>query len=64
MARSVVTPLDLAEVPTPGSNPVAGVLRLYAKSDDKLYILTSGGTETQVGSGTGGSSKTFAFFAG
>lgn len=44
---------DLTEVATP-STPAASTLRIYAKSDDKLYTKNSGGTETVVGSGAGG----------
>lgn len=39
------------QVSTP-SNPSAGSNKLYFKNDDKLYKLTSGGTETEVGGGT------------
>lgn len=44
---------DVEKVVTPG-NPSSSYLRVYAKSDNKLYTLNSGGTETQVGSGGGG----------
>jgi hypothetical protein len=37
-----------AEVAKP-ANPAAGFLRIYPKSDHKLYILDSTGTETQLG---------------
>ena len=40
----------LGHITTP-SNPAAGKSKVYAKSDDLLYILTSGGTESRVGSG-------------
>lgn len=36
------------QIATP-SNPAAGSNKLYFKSDDKLYRLTSGGSEAQVG---------------
>jgi hypothetical protein len=36
------------QIATP-SNPAAGKNKLYFKADEKLYSLTSGGTETQVG---------------
>lgn len=38
-----------AQIATP-SNPSAGNDKLYFKSDDKLYRLTSAGVETEVGS--------------
>jgi len=40
--------LDLLQVTTP-SNPSASRDKLYFKSDDKLYKLTNGGVETEVG---------------
>ncbi len=43
---------DFTEIATPGSNPASGVLRAYAKSDDNLYILNHGGSETKVGAGS------------
>lgn len=36
------------------SNPAAGYLALFAKSDNKLYTRTSAGVEAAVGSGAGG----------
>jgi len=45
---------DLTHISTPAS-PSAGALRFYAKSDNKLYVKDSGGTETQIGAGGGGS---------
>lgn len=38
---------NILEISTP-ANPAAGRLKLYAKSDDLLYIKNSGGTETQL----------------
>lgn len=38
---------------TTPSNPDAGKTKMYFKSDDKLYKLTSGGVETEVGAGSG-----------
>jgi len=46
-------PLTLGQISTP-SNPSSGSDKLYFKSDDNLYRLTSAGVETQVGSGGGG----------
>lgn len=36
------------------SSPSSGYNKLYFKNDDKLYKLTSGGTETEVGATSGG----------
>lgn len=44
--------VDFNETTTP-SNPIAGKLRVYGKSDNNLYFLNSSGTEQQVGSGSG-----------
>lgn len=41
------------QITTPAS-PAATYNRLYPKSDDKWYTLTSGGAEVEVGSGSGG----------
>lgn len=38
---------------TTPSNPAAGKTKMYFKSDNKLYKLTSGGVETEVGAGSG-----------
>lgn len=40
-------PLDLPEISTP-SNPSSGFNRLYFKSDDKLYQLSSSGSESVI----------------
>ncbi len=42
--------LTVNQIVTP-SNPAATYNKLYAKSDDYLYILTSAGVESKVGSG-------------
>jgi hypothetical protein len=50
------TPLNPAVFPhiaTP-SDPGAGNTSLYAKTDGKLYYRPTGGSETEVGSGSGG----------
>jgi microcystin-dependent protein len=39
------------EVITPITNPPAGSVDVYAKSDNNLYVLNSGGVETPVNSG-------------
>lgn len=41
---------DMTQLATP-TNPAAGHDRLYFKSDDNLYILSSGGTEKQLFAG-------------
>jgi hypothetical protein len=43
---------DLTHIATP-SSPSAGTLRLYAKSDNTLYVKTSGGTETAITGSSG-----------
>lgn len=45
---------DLVEQSSAPSTPSASHLRVYSKTDDKLYTKNSAGTETQVGSGSGG----------
>lgn len=47
--KSFSDALTGAQISTP-SNPSAGNDKLYFKSDDKLYRLTSAGTESEVGS--------------
>ena len=47
---------SMTEVATP-SAPSAGSLKVYAKTDDKLYTLNSAGVEVPVGSGSGSSSE-------
>lgn len=44
--------LDIAQIATPAS-PDSGRNKVYFKSDDNLYKLTSSGTETEVGGGGG-----------
>lgn len=47
---------------TTPSNPSAGYLKFYAKSDDKFYKLTSAGAEQELGgAGAGGLSTTVAY---
>jgi len=49
----------LKQISTP-SNPSSGYNKLYFKSDEKLYKLTSAGTETEVGaSGAAATNGTF-----
>jgi hypothetical protein len=44
-------PLTIPQLSTP-SNPSSGFNKIYTKNDNKVYSLSSGGIETQVGSGT------------
>lgn len=46
------------QISTP-SNPSSGYDKLYFKSDNKLYKLTSAGAEVEVGSGTGSGAKNY-----
>lgn len=39
------------------SNPSAGYMKIYTKSDNKVYTLDSSGTETEIGTGAGGNPK-------
>ena len=45
--------LMLDHITTP-TNPAAGKVKIYAKSDDKIYKLNSAGTEVEIGTGGGG----------
>jgi hypothetical protein len=47
------TAVDFTQIATP-ANPAANHNKLYFKSDDKLYKLTSAGVESEVGGGGGG----------
>jgi hypothetical protein len=49
--QSFTAGITLPQIATP-SNPAVGYNKIYPKSDDKLYILTSAGVETQVGVGS------------
>jgi hypothetical protein len=53
LGASLTDPLTLDHETTP-SNPSAGSVKLYTKNDDKLYLLNSSGTETEIGSGGSG----------
>jgi hypothetical protein len=46
------TAVDFTQISTP-ANPASGHNKIYFKSDDKLYKLTSSGAETEIG-GLGG----------
>lgn len=52
------TGLDIAQIATP-ANPSSGRNKIYFKSDDKAYTLTSAGVEAEVGSGGGTLHETF-----
>jgi hypothetical protein len=47
------TTVEFKETTTP-ANPPANSHKIYAKSDGSLYILNSAGTETAIGTGSGG----------
>lgn len=44
---------QLQKISTPGTNPGVSYLSIYAKSDNNVYTLTSGGVETQLASSGG-----------
>lgn len=44
------TDITLPHIATPAA-PASGNIKVYAKSDDKLYKQTSGGVETEIGAG-------------
>jgi hypothetical protein len=48
MADKLTTPLTLPELGSAPSNPPSGYQKIYAKSDNKLYVKTSAGTETEL----------------
>lgn len=52
MGRKLGSALELAKIATP-ANPDSGYTKVYVKSDDKVYVKTSGGTETLVGPAAG-----------
>lgn len=43
----------MQQIATP-TTPASNTIKMYQKSDDKLYILNDAGTETEVGGGGGG----------
>lgn len=49
---------QLASISTPAA-PASGKVKLYAKSDNKLYTQTSGGVESPVGAGAGANFTNF-----
>lgn len=48
MADKLTTPLSIPELAASPSNPSSGYQKIYAKSDGKLYVRTSAGTETEL----------------
>lgn len=46
-AKTFSDALTLTQISTP-SSPLSGKDKLYVKSDDRVYVLTSGGTETKL----------------
>jgi concanavalin A-like lectin/glucanase superfamily protein len=50
---------DQSEIATPTTNPAAGFLRTYAKSDDNLYKKNSAGVEALIGGGGSNIHRTF-----
>lgn len=59
MAKNVLVPLDFVQQASTAT-PAASTLRVYAKTDGKLYVKKPDGSEIAVGSGGG---QAFAFFA-
>lgn len=55
-ATPTLDPAVFPHISTP-SDPGAGNTSLYAKIDGKLYYLPTGGSETEVGSGSGGGGR-------
>lgn len=53
--KSFSDAISLAEIASP-TTPASGFIKLYAKSDNKLYFMTDAGTESQVGAGASGGS--------
>ncbi len=52
-------PITLTEQGSAPSTPSAGLKKIYAKNDGKVYTIDSTGLERQVGSGTGGGAKNY-----
>jgi hypothetical protein len=55
LTAPVIDNAQMTEGAAPAT-PSAGTLKVYAKTDSKLYTLNSAGTEAQVGAGAGGGS--------
>ena len=52
LTNPTIDNITMTEIATP-ANPAAGYLKVYAKSDNKLYYLDSTGVEQAVGAGGG-----------
>lgn len=48
MADKSTTPISIPELSVAPDNPSSGYQKIYAKSDGKLYVRTSAGTETEL----------------
>lgn len=63
--RQVSDAMEVPEAVAPAT-PAAGWVRIYAKSDHKLYIKDQTGLETDIttagSGGGGGATRAFAFF--
>lgn len=53
MADKSTTPISIPELSSAPANPESGYQKIYAKSDGKLYVKTSAGTETDLTNVTG-----------
>lgn len=49
---NITNAITLTETTTP-TNPASSNLKMYVKTDNKIYKLTSAGTETEIGAGGG-----------
>lgn len=48
MADKLQNPLDIVELSASPGSPGSGYQRIYAKTDGKFYVKTSGGVETEL----------------
>ena len=48
MADKLSTPISIPELSSSPSNPASGYQKIYAKTDGKLYVRDSSGTETEL----------------
>jgi len=48
MADKLLNPLDIVELSASPGSPGSGFQRIYAKTDGKFYVKTSGGVETEL----------------
>lgn len=54
MSDKLTTPISIPELSSSPSNPGSGYQKIYAKTDGKLYVRNSSGTETQLTNVAGG----------